>query len=205
MKAQDGTELTYILNIGVTIPATSPSTSPTTPVVSTPGNNTGTTISTGIHSNINNPNTGIDTPAAKNRFIDIIGHWAENDINEMADKAIVVGVTDITFEPDRSITRAEFAALITRALKLSAANDDAVFADVASDAWDADEVAAAAGAGLISGYAGSFRPEDNITREEMAVVIMKAYVFLGKEPLKGKLDQFTDENQVSDWARQYAD
>lgn len=145
------------------------------------------------------------TPVVTTRFTDMIGHWAENDVNEMAKQGIVSGVTETTFEPDRSITRAEFAALITRALKLSAANDDSAFADVASDAWYAGEVAAAAAAGLINGYQGYFRPEDTITREEMAVVMMKTYVFRGKEPLNGKLDQFADRESISEWAKAYVD
>lgn len=138
-------------------------------------------------------------------FTDIIGYWAENDINEMVAKGIVSGMTDTLFEPDRDITRAEFAALMTRALKLSAANPDTVFADVSVDSWYAEEVAAAAAAGLINGYDGFFRPEDKITREEMAVVIMKAYLFRGKEPLRGKIDQFLDQDQISQWAKDYVD
>ena len=123
----------------------------------------------------------------------------------MADKGIVSGVSDTTFEPDRSITRAEFAALMARALKLTAANDDAVFTDVSRDAWYKEAVSAAAAAGLIVGYDGQFRPNDTITREEMAVVIMKAYQFLGKAPLKGKLSQFADKDVISAWAVDYVD
>ena len=182
--------------------ASSPTPTPsTTPVVTVPGGS-GTGVSTiaGTTGSSTKPDT-----TTKSKFVDIIGHWAETDINDMADKGIVSGVTATTFEPDRSITRAEFAALMTRALKLSAANDDAVFADVSSDAWYADEVAAAAAAGLVVGYDGKFRPEDTITREEMAVVIMKAYAFLGKSPLSGQLDKFVDKDAISDWAVSYVD
>jgi len=139
------------------------------------------------------------------KFTDIIGHWAEKDINDMATKGIVSGVTATTFEPDRSITRAEFAALMARALKLSAGNTESVFADVANDAWYAKEVSAAAAAGLIVGYDGNFRPNDTITREEMAVVIMKAYAFLGKTASSGQIDKFADKDTISDWAVNYVD
>ena len=145
-----------------------------------------------------------EQPAAS-RFTDIIGHWAEQDINEMARRGIVSGVTEMTFEPDRSITRAEFAALLTRALKLSASSGDTVFADVPSDAWYASEVAAASAVGLVAGYDGMFRPDDRITREEMAVMIMNAYAFMGKTPRTGKIDQFTDRVDISQWALAYAD
>lgn len=162
-------------------------------------------IPSGPSGSIGNPSPSPSPDRVQYKFTDIVGHWAGLDINEMAEKGIVSGVTKTTFEPDREITRAEFAALITRALKLSAANDDAVFKDVAADSWYAGEVAAAAGAGLISGYEGYFRPEENITREEMAVVIVKAYLYRGKAPLTGKLDRFTDKDSISDWAKDYVD
>ena len=58
---------------------------------------------------------------------------------------------------------------------------------------------------MIVGYDGAFRPNDTITREEMAVVIMKAYQFLGNAPLKGKLSQFADKDTISQWAVDYVD
>jgi len=139
------------------------------------------------------------------RFTDIIGHWAEQDINEMFDEGIISGVTKTTFEPDRSITRAEFAALMTRALQLSAENKDSVFADVPENAWFADEVKAAAMAGLIVGYDGQFRPDDTITREEMAVVVMKAYILLGHSPEDKSIDHFSDKDEISAWAVPYVE
>ncbi len=186
--------------------STTPSTTPTTKPSVTPNQPIGgQPISPGIAGPIGGSDSSSTKPATKSEFTDIIGHWAENDIKQMADKGIVSGVTATTFEPDRSITRAEFAALITRALRLSSANDNAIFTDVASDDWYADEVAAAAAAGLIVGYDGKFRPNDTITREEMAVVIMKAYKFLGKSPLTGKIDQFADKDSISAWAVDYVD
>lgn len=137
------------------------------------------------------------------KFTDIIGHWAENDINEMAKRGVVSGVTDTTFEPARAITRAEFAALISRSLRLTATNQQSVFEDVPSNAWYANEVAAAAG--LITGYERYFRPEDLITREEMAVIVVKAYVFSGKTPASGTLDMFADRTDISDWAVSFAE
>ncbi len=218
VKVNDGDDMviytTYLTELvaydwraSSTTPSTTPSTSPTTRPTGTPGEPTGGQPIVGPGSSIsgNSGNTTSSTKPAEGEFTDTIGHWAEDDINQMADKGVVSGVTATTFEPDRSITRAEFAALITRALKLSAANNDGVFKDVPTDAWYADEVAAAAASGLIVGYNGNFRPDDTITREEMAVVIMKAYKFLGKSPLNGKIDQFADKDSISAWAVEYVD
>ncbi len=143
-------------------------------------------------------------PTKSSPFSDILGHWAEKDITAMYERKIVSGVTDTTFEPDRAITRAEFATLMGKALNLKAANS-AGFRDVAEGAWYASSVNAAAAAGLITGYDGAFRPEDLITREEMAVIIAKAYTFLGKTAEKGGIDKFADAGSISDWAKDSVD
>ena len=96
----------------------------------------------------------------------------------MAEAGIVSGVTPTQFEPERTITRAEFAAMIVRALGITA-TDGPAFEDVANNAWFYSSVTAAAKAGLIVGYNGYFRPDDLITREEMATIIAKAYFFAG--------------------------
>ena len=134
-------------------------------------------------------------------FIDIAGHWAQADIEDMAGRGIVTGVTENTFEPERSVTRAEFATLVSRALKLSGdAIEKVTFEDVPEDEWYYPYVSFAAGAGLITGYNGQFRPDDRITREEMAVIIAKAYAFLGRAPQGGGLERFADKAEISEWA-----
>lgn len=114
-------------------------------------------------------------------------------------------MTETTFEPDRPVTRAEFAALIVRALNLNAATEGQQWKDVAANDWFASSVYAAANVGLIAGYDGWFRPDDLITREEMAVVIAKAYAFKGGNPSSGAIDMFADRNEISDWAYSYVD
>ncbi|MDY4976098.1 MAG: S-layer homology domain-containing protein, partial [Clostridia bacterium] len=71
--------------------------------------------------------------------------------------------------------------------------------------WYAKEVNAAAAAGLISGYDGFFRPEDSITREEMAVIIVKAYQLRGGKAATGQISRFADGDQVSSWATEAVD
>ncbi len=132
-------------------------------------------------------------------FRDMAGHWAAEAVAALAKRGIVTGVTEMTFEPDREITRAEFATLAVKALNLKS-NISAGFTDVPEGAWYAPFVNAAANAGLISGYAGAFRPEEPITREEMAVVVMKAYALRGGKAEAGGLEQFRDRGEISDWA-----
>ena len=133
-------------------------------------------------------------------FRDMTDHWAKTDVMNMYKAGIVSGVTADTFEPDRSITRAEFATLVAKALKLESAK--AYFGDVKESDWFTGFVGAAAKAGIIAGSDGNFRPNDNITREEMAVIVVKAYEYLGKTAESANLT-FSDNEEVSSWAEGY--
>ncbi|WP_308637938.1 alpha-amylase family glycosyl hydrolase [Paenibacillus silvisoli] len=131
-------------------------------------------------------------------------HWAASMIRELTAKHVVTGTGAGRFEPGRSVTRAEFAALLVRALGLKAAAKPAAFADVASGAWYAEAVAAAAEAGLVRGRsAASFAPGDTISREEMAVMLMRAYAAKqGKAAAAGGEAElsFADAAAISGWA-----
>ncbi len=139
-------------------------------------------------------------------FADIAGHLAKADIEFMADRGIVKGVSDNAFTPDRMITRAEFATLAVRSLNL--ADDKAAaarFKDVSASDWFAGTVGAAAKAGLVAGYEdGTFRPGNNITREEMAAIIVKAISAgsLTDQQVSEQLSAFKDAGMISSWARE---
>ncbi len=170
-----------------------------------PGGPTGDTVINTIGgSKGNNAFYSGDTtsPNATIQFTDMINHWAMADVMAMNKAGIVSGVTDTLFEPDRNITRAEFAAIIARALKLS--DKAADYKDV-SDEWFAPYVGACSDAGIISGYEGFFRPNDNITRQEMAVIIVNAYSYLEKQGANGGIDKFTDKAEIADWAKAAVD
>ena len=202
VTAQDKTQKTYSVKLGRI--SNGETTDPTpTPTPANPGGGTATVPSGTNSGTTNRPNQTEQQPQGS-KFSDIIGHWAEKEIQAMANRGIVSGVTETTFEPDREITRAEFATLVVKALNLKS-TVSAGFTDVAEGAWYAQYVNAAANAGFISGYAGEFRPEDAITREEMAVIIVKTYQFQGGKTESGKISEFSDKDQIADWAVTYAD
>ncbi len=117
-----------------------------------------------------------------NSFADVKGKWSEEYVVPMANKLIVQGYEDGSFGPDRSITRAEFAALVVRALGLSNRTATADFTDVNASAWYANDVAIAAEAGIIKGFEdGTFRPTAEITREQLAAMVVRASEFAGKD------------------------
>lgn len=131
-------------------------------------------------------------------FDDIQSHWGQADIELLASKLIIDGVTDATFEPDRNITRAEFAALVVRSLGLSQVTGESTFNDVSSDEWFAGVVNAAAKAGLVDGYEdGSFRPNAPITREELAAMIVRSFEYAGGQTT---VDASTQSGILAPWS-----
>ncbi|MFC4811991.1 S8 family serine peptidase [Paenibacillus sp. GCM10023250] len=128
---------------------------------------------------------GFSTYAAVSReasFADIKGSWAQPHIEAMARKLLVNGTSATAFSPKKTVTRAEFAAMLTRALGLSAPAN-ATFADVKPSDWFAKDVEAAYSAGIVTGYgADSFRPNDAVTREQLGVMLARAIDLLGVKP-----------------------
>lgn len=148
------------------------------------------------------PDASISPEPSAPVLTDIIGHWAELEIKDLAAKGIVKGVTDTEYLPEKEVTRAEFASLIRRALNLPLAEYNAQFADVSQKDWYAGEIASIVNAGIMQGASGYFRPNDSITREEMAKVVVEAHETLNGEIVPGKI-QFSDADKISGWAAEY--
>lgn len=127
-------------------------------------------------------------------------HWAYTYIEKLADLAVVNGSDDGNFYPDQSVTRAEFAQMLTKTMQLQQ-NGEAEFSDVAEDAWYYHAVTCMASQGLVKGYEdGTFRPDANITREEMAVILDRAVLMQGIEISPETEITFTDEDAIADYA-----
>ncbi|MFH5181185.1 S-layer homology domain-containing protein [Paenibacillus sp. TAB 01] len=139
-------------------------------------------------------------------FEDLSDHWAKSDVEYLVSKNIINGVSETSFAPERDITRAEFAALVVRALGLTNAEAPAsTFTDVPSDAWYASTVAAASNAGIINGYDDeTFRPDAKITREELAAIVIRALdhsdIATNVSDPEEALKNYTDADQII-WAQ----
>ncbi|SFB56449.1 S-layer homology domain-containing protein [Cohnella sp. OV330] len=145
---------------------------------------------------------------ATKAFSDLSTHWAKADIELLASKLVVNGVSDTKFAPNSSITRAEFAALLVRALGLTPdASGAAGFKDVASGAWYAGATGAAVKAKLVEGFEdGSFKPGATITREQMAIMITRAVAYAQGSAStaassEASLNAFKDKSAIGSWAR----
>lgn len=138
----------------------------------------------------------------KRTFVDVpANHWASPAIQELAAKLYVQGTGKDKFEPNRAITRAEFTSMLVHSLGLTT-RGDVSFADVAPSAWYAESISIAYKAGIVSGRSATkFEPAAQITREEITVMLMKAYELKnGKVTVASTDVTFKDMKQVSSWA-----
>ncbi|WP_339797808.1 S-layer homology domain-containing protein [Paenibacillus sp. FSL R5-0744] len=138
----------------------------------------------------------------KRTFVDVpANHWASPAIQELAAKLYVQGTSKDKFEPNRAITRAEFTSMLVHSLGLTT-RGDVSFADVAPSAWYAESISIAYKAGIVSGRSTTkFEPAAQITREEITVMLMKAYELKnGKVTVASTDVTFKDMKQVSSWA-----
>jgi hypothetical protein len=144
-------------------------------------------------------------------FKDVENHWSKEAVNDMGSRLVINGVGNGNFEPDSDITRAEFAAIVVRALGLmrNGTGKDA-FKDVRNTGWYFDAVSIASEYKHISGYEdGSFEPESKITREEAMAIISRAMTIaklgtkLSDADINEQLGKFTDSDEIHGWAKNY--
>lgn len=160
--------------------------------------------------------------ALRRTFTDLAGHWARTDVEILAAREIVDGIGGGLFDPGRPVTRAEFVKLLVAMLEQDAdfraristgasdsgsASGAPSFSDVSANAWYYLYVEGAAALGLVVGDNGAFRPNDPITREEMAVMVIRALNMAeeaggaGGSGLASGTLEFTDAGQIAGWAR----
>ena len=149
---------------------------------------------------ITNPPIPIES---KDLFKDIKDHWAKADIEYLASEKVIFGTDSEHFSPEQNISRAEFTALVVRALKLSTIKANNSFIDIKDGEWYSDVIQTAADNKIISGNGEEFRPNDFINREEMTKVIVNAYLSKNQQKVSGSLAQFADKEEISSWAVDY--
>ena len=137
---------------------------------------------------------------AENTFADVTdGQWHNKAISTMAKLSIVKGRRADRFDPDASITRAEFAAICAR-FNTKPVENSGSFSDI-SGHWAENEIERAAAFGWISGYPdGTFRPDARITRAEAMTMINRVLCRMpqSKSDLLDSMVTWPD-NKPSDW------
>ena len=135
--------------------------------------------------------------------------WVKDAANDMGSRMIVSGSDDNLFDPDKEITRAEFAEIIVKALGIKPYTGKSLFSDVKEDNSRFGYIMAAHEYGLITGKGNNrFAPDDKITREQALTIISKAMSItglssdMGEQEISEILASYKDSGKVSSWARE---
>ncbi|QAT42490.1 S-layer homology domain-containing protein [Aminipila luticellarii] len=139
-------------------------------------------------------------------FPDITGHKNQKAIEALASRSIINGKTDAAFDPDATMTRAEFATIVVKALGLTP-KADSVFKDVSDSAWFAGYVGTAYQYKIVNGTSETtFNPNGSITRQEAASMVARAAALCGMNTdmdaatVQDTLAPFTDYVDAASWA-----
>jgi len=129
-------------------------------------------------------------------------HWASKAIENLFAKKVVSGISETAFEPEREITRQEFAVLLQNAFNFSAKGKRLSFDDVKHGDWYADAVYLLADNEIVSGVGNHiFGVGQKITRQDMAVMIYRCV----KDKLPEKTKEYTDfadEAEIAEYAKE---
>ena len=144
-------------------------------------------------------------------FKDVEKHWAKDYVNEVGSRLIDDGVGNGNFDPNRAITRAEFASMVVKALGLKGTNSPEKFSDVYKENPYYDSIYTAYEYGILNGYSnGNFGPQDLITREEAMTMLAKAMKIVGMPvsvsdtDISNQLQFFKDLDSISLYSREGA-
>lgn len=142
----------------------------------------------------------VEDKTRQNAFSDLQGYeWAEAAVLELSEKGIVSGREEGKFVPDGNVTRAEFIKMLSLAVGVEP-NETflGIFNDVKESDWFWFYVEAANQAGIASGFDGEFMPDEDISREDMAVLLFRACKF---DLPENEEEIFNDTNLISDYAK----
>ncbi|GEM_PF-2581988 len=135
-------------------------------------------------------------------YLDIATHWSKQYVESMGSKHIISGYPDGNFLPEKAVTRAEFAKLVAEAMGYGSLSYKGTFTDVVSTDWHSGYVAATVSNGIIEGYEdGTFKPDESITRLEMAAMLAKASKNKLVESEDKVLAYFADDLSIAEWGR----
>lgn len=135
-------------------------------------------------------------------------HWASHAIKALSAAQFIEGASTTQFQPERQVNRAEFTALLVRSLGIKG-SQSSPFADVAPDSWQEQVAAAGYESGIVLGNEKlEFRPDQPISRQEMAIMLFRATEWLGihspGEQPAIKTD-YADKSSIAVWARNAVD
>ncbi len=174
---------------------------------STGGSSGGGSAGAGAVNIAKDKNTTAGIEKRTHEFNDIKGFsWAAEAVDKLYGMGIIDGVSKYSFEPESSVTREQFVKMLIGVLGIEHSSGEGVFTDVPAGQWYSEYISAAKREGILSGYSdGSFGLGENISREDMAVMIYRALKLKNIKIVENAAADFADKNSVSEYAREAVD
>ncbi len=138
-------------------------------------------------------------------FTDVSG-WSEEYIYYLAEKGILNGKTESEFAPEDNITRGEIITILARASGADLSSYENPFTDVESGSWYEKSAAWGYNTGIVLGFDGKFSPKDNVTREDLAVLLVRFSEYM-EYNIDTNLSEakFIDYDKIQDYAKDSVD
>ncbi|MGA1603370.1 MAG: S-layer homology domain-containing protein [Prochlorothrix sp.] len=132
-------------------------------------------------------------------FSDLAGHWSALFVTPLSDRGLVSGFPDGSFRPDRTLTRAEYAALLAKVFDRPLMRSAPSYRDLSASFWAREAILQASRMGFLSGFPdGSFRPQQFLTRIQTLVSLVSGLGLTGGH--SGLLDLYADRVQIPSYA-----
>lgn len=152
-----------------------------------------------------NTDTPDNTKPQDSAYSDLGGHaWAKNAIEELSRKGVISGDGNGNFRPQDSVKREEFVKMLVEALDINTDGAKADFTDAQNGAWYEKYLTAAKNSGISMGREdGTFGIGENILRQDLAVMMLRALEAVGKAPkLSENSESFSDASEISQYAKE---
>lgn len=144
-------------------------------------------------------------PAKTHAFVDVPPYaWFADPVDYVYAKGLMTGISDTLFDPYGNTTRGMIVTILWRMNGQPAPSAACRFADVAKDSWYESAVAWAAENGIVNGCSETeFKPDANITREQLAAMLFRYAQYKGYDVSVGEstnILSYTDSMTVSGYA-----
>lgn len=156
---------------------------------------------------LHNESSGLTITTKQSNYFSDVGikySWAINAIDLLYEKGVVNGMGNGIFSPGKYTKRGDFTIMVVKALNFEADFTEN-FSDVKNDSYYYNSIGIAKKLGIVKGTGESFDPEENISRQDMMVIMLKALEVKGENYEKAGddcLDIYSDKNQISDYAKE---
>jgi hypothetical protein len=149
------------------------------------------------------PFISIASALAQTSFNDVpTNYWAQTFIQELASRDIIKGFPDGGFRPNDPVTRAQFAAMLNKAMTKAPTRGGVTFVDVDPNYWAASAIQKAYTTGFMAGYPGNvFEPTQNIPRVQILVSLANGLNYTANQAPETILQTYADAASIPNYAR----